>query len=77
MAKAAQVAQIQLEQGKGRSWNCSHATPHCLLHGWHHDEDGAPIVETRMGDPSAQLAPLLAEGAGVAKVVGCKVTGSL
>lgn len=30
-----------------------------------------------MGGPAAQLAPLLAEGAMVEEVVGCKVTGNL
>jgi hypothetical protein len=42
-----------------------------------HDKDGVPIVESRVGNPAAQLTSLLAEGARVAEVVGSKVTDSL
>jgi hypothetical protein len=67
----------RFELGQGRSWSSSHATPHGLLHGRHHDKDGVSIVESRVGNPAAQLASLLAEGARVAEVVGRKVTDSL
>lgn len=74
-SKATQHA-AQEQLGQGTSWTSSHGAPHSLLRGWHHDYDGTP-VEARVGNPAAELAPLLAEGAGVTEVVGRKVAGDL
>jgi hypothetical protein len=72
------INEIQIEYKQELlSWNSSHATSHGLIRRWHHDEDRASIVEARVGNPAAQLTPLLAEGTRVTEVVSHKVTGYL